>query len=477
MFFAAPAARAQADAPDRAAGEPEVTEASDAQSGDDAEPGFAHGTRQGAGDSRGPGRGDGTGAVKKPTETEPPEPEVVAPEEEASPLAFSVGDGDLRFAPSLQYRLRYLHNDGRDFSPGDEVNVVRHRARLGMAASYREALTTFLQFQDVRTFGEEQDPSGDFTADGIDLHQGYLQLGPKDGFLRLGRQQLDLNNERLVGVNQFTERTRSFDGARAVAEREGARIDVAWALVRDYSTNPEPITYGGRHIAAADLRYEMSRLFVPDMLVLFEGDTNTDLRRVTAGGNITGSFGGQVFFDYIAEAWVQYGKENEPQPVTYWANLSSFQFRANVDVASKPFVYLEATFVSGDDDPTDDVIGTFTQPYPRAHRVLGQMDYFINFRRDTDERGVRDLSSRVGWKPFGLAMDATVHIFDAMARRSDGLNHYGWELDFRLQRRFLDDHLGFDAVYAFFVPGELIAPAVPDPDIEHFGYVILDSIF
>lgn len=474
MLLAAGTARAQADALDgqvvhQPSGEVDV---------DEGEPELEHGSRQGDGDSRGPGRGDGSGAERAPEESEPDESAGAGPDAGGeSPLAFSVGDGSVRFVPSMQYRLRFVHHDGRDFLPGGEIDVLRHRARLGMAASYERRLTTFVQLQDVRTFGEELDPSGDFTADGFDLHQGYMQLGRDEGFVRLGRQELDLNNERLVGVNHYTERTRSFDGARAIAERGGARLDVAWALVRDYSTNAEPVTYGSRHIAAADLRYEMSRLFVPDLLVLFEGDTNTDLRRVSAGGNLRGAFGGGVYFDYYAEAWMQYGKENEPLPVTYWANLSSFLLQANVDVASKPFLYLEATFVSGDEDPTDDLVTTFTQPYPRAHRVLGQMDYFINFRPDTNERGVRDLSSRVGWKPFGLAMDATFHIFDAMVDRGDGLNHYGWELDLRMRRRFLDGHLGVDTVYAFFVPGDLIAPHVADPGLEHFAYVILDSVF
>lgn len=446
-----------------------------------------HGSRSGEGDSRGPGAGDGTGRPP-PEDEQPQEPASPAAEERKeplipsrpdpmSPLAISIGDGALRFIPSLQYRIRYFHDDGRDFVSGGENDRIRHRARLGMAAVYDDVVTSFVQFQDVRFYGEESDPSGDFSADGLDLHQGYMQFGTGESYVRLGRQEFNFNNERLLGANQYAERVRSFDGARAVAERGGATLDVGWALVRDYATNAEPVGAGKRHIVAGDLKYEMHRAFVPDVFVLFEGDTETDLRRVTAGGEINGTFGDQVYFDYHAEGWVQYGKENDVAPVTYWANLTSFLFRANVDVATKPYLYLEATFVSGDEDPTDDVISTFTQPYSRAHRVLGQMDYFINFIRDTDERGVRDLSSRVGFKPFGLAMDATVHIFDAMEGRADELSHYGWEVDFRMRRRFLDGHVGFDTVYAFFVPGELIAPQVADPELEHFAYVILDTLF
>lgn len=468
--------------------------AQEAPESDEANASVAHGSRKGEGDSRGPGAGDGTGrpevdtseeAAAEAVDAEPVDAEPEAREtplipsrpDPMSPLAISVGDGALRFIPSLQYRLRYFHDDGRDFVPGGETDRVRHRARLGMAAVYDDLVTTFLQFQDVRSYGEEGDPSGDFSANGFDLHQGYMQFGTGESYVRLGRQELNFNNERLLGANQYVERVRSFDGARAVAERDGATLDVGWALVRDYASNADFLGSGKRHIVAGDLKYQMHRAFVPDMLVLFEGDTETDLRRVTAGGEINGTFGGQVFFDYHAEAWLQYGKENDAAPVTYWANLTSFLFQANVDVASKPYLYLEATFVSGDEDPTDDVISTFTQPYSRAHRVLGQMDYFINFIQDTDERGVRDLSSRVGFKPFGIAMDATVHIFDAMASRPDGLSHYGWELDLRMQRRFLDGHVGFDTVYAFFVPGDLIAPQVADPDLEHFAYVILDTLF
>jgi Alginate export len=481
ILLAAAGVRAQDVGAEDAEAQAVETQAVEAQAVDvqdgPAEDPIGHGTRQGKGDSRGPGAGDGTGRPP-PSDDLAPAPPVDAPDGASkSSLAFTVGDGSVTFVPSMQYRLRYFHDDGRDFLPAGETDRVRHRARLGLSASYDDRLTTFIQLQDARSFGEESDPSGDFSADGFDLHQGYLQLGGDEGFVRLGRQEMNFSNERLLGVNQYAERARSFDGARAVAERGGARLDVGWALVRDFATNAEPVGYGKRHVGAADLRYELAKAFVPDVFVLFEGDTESDLRRVSAGGNLDGRFGGKVFFDYHAEAWIQYGNEAQPLEVTYWGNLSSFLLKATVDLPSKPFVYVEATFVSGDDDPTDDVIRTFTQPYPRGHRVLGQMDYFLNFRRDTDERGLRDLSARVGWKPFGLAMDATVHLFDSLAERPDQLSHYGWELDFRMRKRMLDDHLGVDAVYAFFVPGELIAPTVTDPSLEHFAYIILDSKF
>ncbi|NIP78292.1 MAG: alginate export family protein, partial [Gemmatimonadetes bacterium] len=73
-----------------------------------------------------------------------------------------------------------------------------------------------VQVQDVRVWGGElgtTDPS----ADGLDLHQGWLELGDAGSgalSLRVGRQELAYGGERLVGALNWAQQARSFDGAR-----------------------------------------------------------------------------------------------------------------------------------------------------------------------------------------------------------------------------------------------------------------------
>ena len=122
----------------------------------------------------------------------------------------------MRFVPRLQYRFRYYHDDGYDFQEGGENNFVRHRARLGLEAHYESWLSAFMHVQDVRTWGEETNPVTDFSADGFDLHEGYMRIqNPKGSTkLTLGRQTLNYLNQRLVGGLDFAEQARTFDSIR-----------------------------------------------------------------------------------------------------------------------------------------------------------------------------------------------------------------------------------------------------------------------
>src|SRR5680860_1061394 len=64
-------------------------------------------------------------------------------------------------------------------SPGDGSwdSFTSMRVRAAMTAQLEGNVKVFIQFQDVRLFGEEGDTKGDYSADNLDLHQGYLELG------------------------------------------------------------------------------------------------------------------------------------------------------------------------------------------------------------------------------------------------------------------------------------------------------------
>ncbi|NIQ59248.1 MAG: hypothetical protein GWN71_39575, partial [Gammaproteobacteria bacterium] len=65
---------------------------------------------------------------------------------------------------------------------------MRTRAELKVALG--DAVTAFIQLQDVRVFGEEDGTLSDYSADGLDLHQGWVELGDPDAegwAVRVGR--------------------------------------------------------------------------------------------------------------------------------------------------------------------------------------------------------------------------------------------------------------------------------------------------
>ncbi|MEZ4438115.1 MAG: alginate export family protein [Polyangiaceae bacterium] len=420
-------------------------------------------------------------AEAKPAEAKKAEePKQVADAKKAdddSLLGFDTLGGDLVFVPSLSYRVRYYHREGNDFQPGRETNRLRHRARVGLEARYLGMVSTFLQFQDVRFWGEEGDLTGDFSADGFDLHQGYLTLGTERSAVTIGRQEIGLGNQRVVGRAPFNDAGRSFDAIRSWVARGDVRAEVFWALARDNLAQPT-FDYGKRHLLAAVLDYRLHRAIVPHVLVTFEADQATALRRVTAGGTLDGTVGQSVAFAYHGEGWVQGGRDGRAEAShSIFTYLANFGVKATPDLESKPYLGLDLTLSSGDDDPDDDVVKTFDTPYGSRHRFFGQSDVFTQMPRDTDERGIRDIAGTLGWVPFGTDLSATLHVFDAMRARGTASGHFGWELDLRAQRWFFDDHLGFDLVYSFFVPGAFYARDGLDPKLQHFAYVTVETQF
>src|SRR5262245_13119890 len=78
--------------------------------------------------------------------------------------------------PLGEYTVRFRHLEGHDFGPGGDDNFIRHRARVGLRFAYGEDVQALVQVQDVRIWGEESDTLGDYSANGFDLHQGYMEL-------------------------------------------------------------------------------------------------------------------------------------------------------------------------------------------------------------------------------------------------------------------------------------------------------------
>ena len=85
-------------------------------------------------------------------------------------FAAPVAAQDITMTGQVRPRFEF-----RDPSGGSKDESTSMRVRLGMKAVVDPNLIIFVQMQDVRTWGEETHPLFDYTADQLDLHQGYLQ--------------------------------------------------------------------------------------------------------------------------------------------------------------------------------------------------------------------------------------------------------------------------------------------------------------
>jgi hypothetical protein len=125
---------------------------------------------------------------------------------------------EVTFGAQVRPRAEY-RNPGSGSGGGEDDAFTSMRVRAYLNADLKQNVRVFVQVQDVRVWGEESNTLGDFDADNFDLHQGFLELSRADNDLmaRVGRQEMNLGGQRLVGAVDWTQQGRSFDGIRARA--------------------------------------------------------------------------------------------------------------------------------------------------------------------------------------------------------------------------------------------------------------------
>jgi len=136
-----------------------------------------------------------------------------------------------------QVRPRFEFRDPAIGSVGqDDDAFVSMRVRAEIEGLLERQVRIFVQFQDVRLWGEERSTLGDFSADQLDLHQAYIDVGASgahDFVARVGRQEISFGGHRLVGNVNWTQQARSFDAVRISLGSEPVRADLFGALLSD----------------------------------------------------------------------------------------------------------------------------------------------------------------------------------------------------------------------------------------------------
>jgi hypothetical protein len=407
----------------------------------------------------------------------------------ASDSLLAIEAGPILIVPSLEYRLRYRHFEGHDFMEGGVTDTLRHRARIGLEAGWAERVAVKVELQDVRTFGEEWDPSLDQTADGFDVHQAYASFVPVAPLeIRIGRQEIALENERLVGRKDFEEPGQSFDAIRFICAARGMRLETFFSMVR---ASAAALGYGDssysmrRHLFGGDLHYDFARDLRLALLGTMDLSELDEKQLDTVGVIVSGEVA--QTFRYSAEGYYQAGAKNGAQGwqsdaimqrVHYSAWLYAAGARLTFDVPTRPYLEANASFVSGRPEGAPNKWRTFEAPFGTTHGFYGEMDMFRDLASDTYEQGLADIGGSIGLGPIeGFAARATYHWFHTTAPYNDGIGTFGHELDLRAEYRFLK-YASLDLVYAVFFPKDLWEHHVRgDTEPEHFVYSTADVTF
>ncbi len=296
---------------------------------------------------------------------------------------------------------------------------IGNRARVGVKASLGP-VSAFVQIQDVRRWGSEFNAANlgegtlfDWAADGLDVHQAYGAVTTPFGLdLRIGRQEIVWQGQRLIGAVGWTHQARSFDAVRLRWDGTPAGAEFFYALLLDrpVSADDEARALEDTHLIAVRGGPRVAKALTLDGLAIVRVDSAASEVMATFGAHARGEVGP---LRYEAEGYGQAGTRGTSSVLAYLAGV-----RAGAAIPEAANMYIGGGFdiVSGDPDPTDSEIHSFDTLYATNHKFYGHADRYLALPKHTAGQGLVDAMFSWRVKPakmVGLSVD--VHAFAAPA--------------------------------------------------------------
>lgn len=408
---------------------------------------------------------------------------VVEPVNQELPAWLRVG-GD--------YRTRFEGTENRGFAPGVSDDYLLSRVRVNVTVKPADWLTFFFQGQDARVYFNQRIPNAPNFEAPLDLRMGYAEIGAPKGpvTLRLGRQEINFGDQRLVGSSNWANTARTFDAVRATFRSGGYRLDAfaASVVVPAAGAFDRPVTGDNLHGLVGGIEKLVPQATIEPYLfwrlqprVTGETGVRANLDLKTVGMRWVGKL--PAGFDYVTEMAVQRGSlgaEKDRAWAGHWV-LGYSPARA----PWKMRLISEYNFASGDENPRDGVRGTFDHLYPTPHEKYGLCDQ-VGWRNIHDVRGAVEVKPH---KAVGAALSyhtwwlANAH--DALyaaggaviARRSDGAfgRRVGQEIDLSGSWA-INKQISLAAGVGHIFPGEFLRRATPGVGYT-FPFVMLGYTF
>lgn len=313
---------------------------------------------------------------------------------------------------SGEYRARFEGFENGAFKDNNDDAYYLSRLRINLTIQPASWLKFVAQGQDARVFGKNQKPYVAPYQDTMNLRLGYVELrNPEVDSIsaRVGRQELNFGDQRLVGSLNWTNTARSFDAARITVRHQGYRLDVFAASVVNLQNNEfEHHTqgnnlhglYGGIEKLVPQAVIEPYVFWRLSHGVVSETGKIGKLDTKTAGIRWAGKL--PVNFDYNVEMAYQTGMQSTDD-VKAWAGhwQTGYTF---VRTHWKPRLIAEYNYASGDGNGKDGNRHTFDQLYPTGHDKYGLADQ-VGWRNIHDLRTGVEFKPRAKWQVSGIFHD------------------------------------------------------------------------
>jgi hypothetical protein len=376
--------------------------------------------------------------------------------------------GEIRVREEIQDHLYSPKDAAGDLS----FDFAHMRTRLRFDVDIVENLAAVVEFQDIRTLGEEGSTTAD--AEGVDLKRGtivFKRIAAQPLDVELGRFVMAYGDQRLIGHLEWFDQGRTYDGLRAIYKGETIWLDAFAVRVRETLTPDDDQwftgLYGGR-----DWLEAYALLFSDDMAMAGETVTD-DSRFVTLGLRIADKTGD---WDYSTEVVVQLGDLRGD-------DLDAFGFavvfgRTFPEAGWRPRVAFEVDYATGDEDPTDGDSEQLQTLFPTNHLHYGYADLLgwsnlLDLHLKIQMKPMDRVTVEAGYHHFRRPEEAGAWVNAGGAIVRPGLagssSHLGDEVDLTVTWK-PKDALAFLLGYSLFLPGGFVEDTGPSP-VAHFIYL------
>jgi len=254
------------------------------------------------------------------------------------------------------------------------------RAWGGMTVVPANWLTFYAQFMDLHALGLPLKDTAANMRDTFDLRQGYLDFHCKPVQLVVGRQELRIGDERVVGISDWTNTSRTWDGVYMrlgnVNQLNLFSTSVVTIHPTSMDTHGAGLTFGGVHAKLAT--YVPRSDIEPFVLV-------RALPRVTSQQGVVGSETEVTFGSYY-ETKLPLGFDSSGTGDLQRGSYSNDSIHAGAAIVRggygtkrmpwEPHLGAEYDYATGNPHTDAERIGTYDQQYPSNHNAFGLVDLF-----------------------------------------------------------------------------------------------------
>jgi Alginate export len=292
-----------------------------------------------------------------------------------------IGDNWM-FSAGGEARWRYMNEDNSRLTQSDNVySLVRTRVYSDLW--YRDIFRVFVEgvwsdslWHDLAPLPTDID-RGDFQNLFVDVKLPFGDDHP--AYLRIGRQELLLGSQRLVGIPDWVNTRRTFQGARIT--RTGEQFDYDFFWVQPVIPNAERFDSvdNNQNFFGAWGTYRPKPGTFLDVYYLFLDNTNHLTQQSivrapynvhTIGSRYAGDVDGGWLYD--VEGALQFGERGSEDIFAGMATVGTGYHFA--DRRLNPTLWLYYDYASGDRNPNHGTFSTFNQLFPFGHYYLGWLD-------------------------------------------------------------------------------------------------------